>query len=185
MKVLADFLSIILFFATFFLTRNIYAATGAAMIGGLVQGFYTWWHEHRLSAIQVLSLALVMIFGGATLWLHDPIWIKWKPTVLYWIFSLLLGIGLLCKKNFLQIFGSNEVSLPTVVWTRLTLAWAIWFLLLGVLNLWVANHYSLAGWVNFKTFGTTALLLLFILLQGIYLWPYLNKLEHRGKINKK
>ena len=185
MKVLADFLSIILFFITFFLTGNIYIATIAAMIGGLIQAFYTWWKSHRLSTTQALSLVLVIVFGGATLWLQDPKWIKLKPTVLYWIFCSLLVIGILFKKNFLQILAGKDLLLPTSVWTRLTFAWAIWFLFLGGLNLWVANHYSLVAWVNFKTFGTTVLLLLFILVEGIYLWPYLNELEQQRKIDKK
>jgi intracellular septation protein len=117
-----------------------------------------------------VSLALIVVFGGATLFLHDESFIKWKPTVLYWLFALSLGLApILFERNLIRLMMEKNVTLPDGVWTRLNLAWAVFFTLMGIANLWVALHYSTDDWVNFKMFGTTGLMLLFIIGQTVYL----------------
>jgi intracellular septation protein len=108
--------------------------------------------------------------GGATLWLRDPTFIKWKPTVLYWAFAgVLLGAELLFARNFIRAMMEGQITLPDAVWARLNLSWGLFFLLMGALNLFVAYNFSESAWVNFKLFGGIGLMLLFVLVQGLFL----------------
>jgi intracellular septation protein len=117
-----------------------------------------------------LSFALIVVFGGATLFLQNEAFIKWKPTVLYWLFALALGLGpVLFERNFIRLLMEKQISLPEPVWTRLNLGWAGFFTFLGAANLMVAFSFSTDAWVNFKMFGTLGLMLVFVLLQSVYL----------------
>jgi intracellular septation protein len=105
--------------------------------------------------------------------LHDATFIKWKPTVLYWVFALvLLGAEFLFAKNLIRTMMQQQLTLPEPVWTRLNVSWAAFFVLMGVLNLYVAYHFSESAWVNFKLFGGIGLMVVFVLLQGLYLSRY-------------
>ena len=121
-----------------------------------------------------ISLALVVVFGGATLILHDETFIKWKPTVLYWLFAAtLFGSAKFFGKNLIRAMLDKEIQLPEAIWSRLNFAWMGFFAVMGVANLWVAFNFSTDTWVSFKLFGGMGLMIAFIILQGIVLAKYI------------
>ena len=120
-----------------------------------------------------ISLAIIVVFGGATLLLHDETFIKWKPTVLYWAFAVvLLGAQWFFNKNFIRVMMEKNIALPELIWSRLNLSWATFFAIMGVVNLYVAFNFSTDTWVNFKLFGSMGLMILFVILQGLMLSKY-------------
>jgi len=152
-------------------------ATAVAIIATVVQIAWVWLRHGKVDAMLWVSLALVVVLGGATLWLHDPTFIKWKPTVLYWLFALVLaGSHLLFKKNLIRsMMQQAQMELPETLWVKLNYSWVIFFAVMGVVNLYVANNFSLAAWVNFKLFGFMGMMLAFMLLQGLVLAKYIEK----------
>jgi intracellular septation protein len=117
-----------------------------------------------------LSLTIIVLMGGATVLLRDPTFIKWKPTVLYWAFgAVLLGSQLILGKNLIRSALGQQLRLPDQIWPRVNLSWVGFFLLMGALNLYVAYNFSESTWVDFKLFGSTGLMLVFVVLQGMYL----------------
>jgi intracellular septation protein len=124
--------------------------------------------------MQWVSLVMILVFGSLTIFLHDKTFIQLKPTALYWLFSSALFISAqFFNKNWIQVLMGKQVSLKpessSSVWHRLNLAWATFFFLMGVLNLYIAFEYSEETWVNFKLFGSTGLLLVFVIIQGVWL----------------
>jgi intracellular septation protein len=121
-----------------------------------------------------MSLGIIGIFGGATIYFHNDLFIKWKPTVLYWCFSIgLLVSQLVMKKNIIRTMLEEQMRLPDPVWGRLNFAWAAFFALMGVLNLIIAFNFPTATWVNFKLFGGTGLMIVFVIGQTLFLSKYL------------
>jgi intracellular septation protein len=117
-----------------------------------------------------MSLIVITVFGGATLVLENETFIKWKPTVLYWLFAGALAVGALgFKKNLVRSIMGQQVSLPEPIWQKLLASWIGFFVVMGVLNLWVAYTFSTDAWVNFKLFGGIGLMLLFVLAQALFL----------------
>ena len=202
MKILLDFLPILLFFGTFkFAERDAQAAADFATrhFGFLVDGGVVGPTEGpvllatlvvivaTLAQIGVLvargrkvdlmlwvSLVLVVVLGGATVWFHNETFIKWKPSMLYWAMGLAFWISqLVFRKNLLQTLMGEQLELPAAVWQRLNFAWIAFFAMMGLLNLIVAYSFSTAAWVNFKLFGGLGLMLLFTLAQGVYLSRHL------------
>ena len=152
-------------------------ATAVAIIATIAQIAWVWLRHGKVDTMLWISLALVVVLGGATLWLHDPTFIKWKPTVLYWIFAVVLaGSHLLFKKNLIRtMMQQAQLELPETLWAKLNYSWVVFFAVMGVVNLYVANHFSLAAWVNFKLFGFMGMMLAFMLLQGVVLAKYIEK----------
>jgi len=121
-----------------------------------------------------ISLALVVVLGGLTVWLHSETFIKWKPTGLYWAMGLSFLVSqTLFGRNLLKLMIGEQLQLPDAVWRRLGLAWVAFFAVMGLLNLWVAYNFSTDAWVNFKLFGGIGLMLLFTLGQGLYISRHL------------
>jgi intracellular septation protein len=118
------------------------------------------------------SLAIIVVFGGLTLFLRDKTFIQWKPTVLYWLFGTVLAGGALTGRNLIKAMMSKQVALPEPVWARLNWSWAGFFACMGAANLYVAYNFSENIWVNFKLFGGIGLMLLFVLAQGLVLARY-------------
>lgn len=175
MKFLFDLFPVILFFATFKLA-GIYVATAAAIVATLAQIGWVKWHHGKVDGMLMASGIIIVVFGGATLLLHNESFIKWKPTVLYWLFALILFAGeLIWRKNLIRSMMEEQIKLPDHVWRTLNHAWAGFFALLGVLNLHVAFNYPTEFWVNFKLFGTTGLMLAFIVGQSVMLSKYIEE----------
>lgn len=169
MKFLFDLFPVILFFAAF-KVAGIYVATTVAMVATVLQVAWVWIKHRKVDAMQWISLLIIVVFGGATLILHNETFIKWKLTVLYWLFGVvLLGSAVFVRKNLIRAMMEQQVSLPEPMWGRLNLVWALFFLAMGGLNLYVAYSFDTATWVNFKLFGATGVFVVFILIQSIWL----------------
>ena len=198
MKLLFDFLPILLFFGTFkyaegqkewaadFATQHlgflvsggvvgsgeapVLLATVVVILATFAQVAFLLARGKKIDMMLWVSLALVTVMGGATIWFHSETFIKWKPTALYWFMAGALMISqTVFRKNLLQVLLGGQLELPAQVWRRLGLAWVAFFGFMGVLNLYVAFNFETATWVNFKLFGGLGLMLLFFLAQGLYL----------------
>ena len=173
MKLLFDFFPIILFFVAFKF-GGIYVATAGAIAATVLQIGWVWLRRRRVEPMLWVSLVIVVLFGGATLLLHDETFIKWKPTVLYWVFALSLAGGqLLMRRNLIRSLLGSQLELPEAAWTRLNWSWSGYFALMGAVNLWVAYTFSTATWVNFKLFGSLGLTLVFAVLQSLLIARHL------------
>ncbi|SDM41769.1 intracellular septation protein [Oryzisolibacter propanilivorax] len=169
MKLLIDFFPIILFFAAFKLW-GIYAATGVAMAATVAQIAWLRLRHGKVEPMQWLSLGVIVLFGGATLLAHSETFIKWKPTVLYWLMGSALMFGqLVLRRNFIKSLMGAQLQLPDAAWRQLNWAWTGFFAAMGVLNLWVAYTFDTDTWVNFKLFGGIGLMLAFVVAQALFL----------------
>jgi len=183
MKFLFDLFPVILFFAAYKFA-DIYVATGVAIAATVAQVAWVHFRHGKVDKMLWISFGLIVVFGGMTLFLHDPTFIKWKPTVLYWLFAtVLLGSALLFKKNLIRSMLEEQVTLPEPLWVRLNLAWVAFFITMGILNWYVASHYSEADWVNFKLFGGMGLMFAFIIAQGLLLAKYVEENEVSAQAN--
>ena len=175
MKFLFDLFPIILFFVAYKFA-GIFAATAVAIVATIGQISWVWFRHRKVDTMLWVSLAIVTIFGGATLFFHNPTFIKWKPTVLYWFFAaalLVSAYGL--RKNLIRTMLEAQMKLPDPLWSPLNLAWAGFFALMGGLNLLVAYNFSEDTWVNLKLFGGMGLMLVFVLAQGMLLSRYIEE----------
>lgn len=202
MKLLFDLFPVILFFATYKVAQSfpddatahatqllshlgaggivsvdqapILLATVAVILGTMIQVAWVWFHHGKVDKMLWVSLVLVTVFGGLTLALRDDTFIKWKPTVLYWVFAAALFISdRFAGKNLMRAMLESQFSLPDPVWTRFNLSWAVFFLFMGAANLFVALSFSNDAWVNFKLFGGTGLMMVFMLVQGYFLLKHI------------
>ncbi len=172
MKLLADFFPILLFFLAYKLA-GIYVATAVAIAASIVQVAWNHFRHGHVEKMQWVTLGLILLFGGLTLALHDPVFIKWKPTVVNWLFAAaFLAAGLFTERNLLQRMMDENIQLPDAVWKRLNLAWVLFFILSGLANLYVAYNFPEETWVNFKLFGMLGLTIAFLIAQGFYLARY-------------
>jgi intracellular septation protein len=173
MKLLFDFFPIFLFFIVFKIS-DIYAATLAAIVATAVQVGVTWFKTRKVEPMHLVSLAIIVVFGGATLFLKDELFIKWKPTVLNWLFGIaLLASQIFSKRTLIERMLGNQIELPGSVWRRLNLSWAVFFIVLGGVNLFVIYNFNTETWVNFKLFGLLGLTFLFVVVQSLYLSRFL------------
>jgi intracellular septation protein len=159
MQFLADYFPLLLFFVAFKLW-DIYVATAVAIVASVVQIVYFRWQRGKVQAVHWLSLAIIGTFGGATLLLHDETFIKWKPTVLYWLFAAILAVGRLVFRRNLIAALMKDMTLPDSIWARVTWMWVAFLLAMGAANLYVASHFSTSAWVNFKVWGAIGLFFL-------------------------
>ena len=172
MKFLFDIFPVILFFAAFKL-YDIYVATAVAIAATFLQVGWMWLRHRKVDNMLWVTLGVIVVFGGATLILQNETFIKWKPTVLYWLFAAALAVSsALFKKNLIRAMMEKQVSLPDFMWGKLQASWIGFFTVMGVLNLAVAYTFSTAAWVNFKLFGGIGLMLAFVLVQALMLSKY-------------
>ncbi len=202
MKLLFDFLPIILFFVTFkytegnkdwaaeFATRHlgglvaggkvgvaeapVLLATVVVILASLAQVVWLKARGRKVDLMLWISLGLVVVLGGLTIWFHSETFIKWKPSGLYWAMGLSFWISqTFFNRSVLRMLMGAQIELPDAIWRRLNWAWIGFFMGMGVLNLWVAYSFDTATWVNFKLFGGIGLMLVFTLAQGWYLSQHL------------
>jgi intracellular septation protein len=151
----------------------ILVATVVVILATAAQIAWVWFRHGKVDGMLWTSLVLVVVFGGMTLFFRDETFIKWKPTVLYWIFAtVLLVSATLFRRNLIRKMIEEQVQLPETLWGRLNFAWAAFFALMGVANLFIAFNYPTETWVNFKLFGGMGLMLVFIFAQGLWLAKY-------------
>ena len=178
MKFLFDFFPILLFFVAYKF-GDIWIATGVAMAATFVQIGWLVVRKKKVDAMLWLSLAIIVVMGGATLLLHDEAIIKWKPTVLYWMFAVVLLIAEFAfRKNLIRSVQSKVLQLPDAVWRKVLLSWIVFFAVMGGVNLYVAFNYSTETWVNFKLFGFMGLVFVFVIGQGLMLAKYIEAEHH-------
>ena len=168
MKFLFDVFPVILFFAAFKLA-DIYVATAVAIAATFLQVAWVKIRGRRVEPMLWASFAIIVVFGGATLVLQDETFIKWKPTVLYWLFGAVLAGAAFAGRNIIRGLLSEQVQLPEPVWSRLNQSWIGFFVFMGALNLYVAFNYPTDLWVNFKVFGGIGLMLLFVVVQAAFI----------------
>lgn len=172
MKLLFDFFPVILFFIAY-KVYGIYVATGVIILASFAQVGWLWWRHGRVERMPLITAGLLLLFGGATLLLQDETFVKWKPTVANWLFALaFLGSRWFSGKTLIEHMMGASIELPDTVWQRLNLAWVLFFLSMGLINLYVAYTFSTDLWVDFKLFGMLGLTLVFVIGQGIYLARY-------------
>ncbi|HXJ09247.1 MAG TPA: septation protein A [Burkholderiales bacterium] len=173
MKFLFDLLPVALFFVAFKIA-GIYVATGVAIATTFLQVGWLKLRGQRVHPMLWASLGIIGVFGGATLFLQDETFIKWKPTVLYWLFGVVLAASaLLFRRNLIRVMLSEQVQLPEPIWARLNWSWVGFFVFMGAANLYVAYNYSTDSWVDFKLFGGTGLMLAFVVAQSFVLAKYM------------
>ena len=169
MKLLVDFFPILLFFAAFKL-YDIYVATIVAIAAAAVQVSFVWFRTRRIEPMHLITLAVIVVFGGATLYFKDELFIKWKPTVVNWLFGIVFLVSqYMGRRTAIERLLGSKVDLPARVWRRLNLMWTSFFLVVGGVNLFVAYTFDTDTWVNFKLFGVLGLTLLFVVVQTAYL----------------
>jgi intracellular septation protein len=203
MKFLLDFLPLAFFFLTYRIAGlhpDAAAAFATRWLGGLVQGgvvgakeapvllgtvvvlaatlLQVAWMKamrRKIDLMLWISLALVVVLGGMTVWFHNETFIKWKPSVAFWLMGLTFWVSqAFFNRNLLRQTLGHELDLPDLVWRRLNFAWVAYFGVMGLVNVWVVYSFSTDAWANFHTFGTTALSFAFIIGQGIYLSRHLD-----------
>ncbi|MGE5665878.1 MAG: septation protein A [Betaproteobacteria bacterium] len=191
MKFLFDLLPVILFFASFKFAQGspdaaaawanhwlgggitteqapVLIATAVTVLASLLQVAWLLMRGRKVDTMLWISLGVILVFGGLTLWLHDETFIKWKPTILYWLFAATLTGGWAAGRNFIRSLLGAQMVLPDFAWARLLAAWIGFFAFMGAANLFVAYSYPTETWVSFKLFGLTALLVVFALGMGVY-----------------
>jgi intracellular septation protein len=172
LKFLFDLFPVILFFVAFKFA-DIFVATGVAIGATIVQIGYVLVRGRKVTNMQWTGLGVIVLFGGATLLLRDETFIKWKPTVLYWLAGASFLIALAFGKNLVKAVMAEGIELPEHAWFKLCVAWGLFFLFKGTLNLYVAYNFPTDFWVNFKLFGGMGLMILFIIAQALWLSKYL------------
>jgi intracellular septation protein len=173
MQAILDLLPVLAFFIAYRL-RGIYVATAVLMAGMLLLLVLTRLRGRRISVLMWVSAILVLLLGAATLILHDPVFLKWKPTVYFWVMAVaFLGSGWIGRVPLAQALLQSALpdagSVGRPAWLKLNIAWALFFTALGALNLYVAYQLTESTWVSFKAYGLTALLFLFGLAQALWL----------------
>ena len=200
MKLLFYFFSVILFFVAFkYSEKNpemaaswvaslmgsaavdpkiapILLATVVVIVATIAQIMWVAFRHGKVDKMLWVSLVLVVVFGGMTLAFQDESFIKWKPTILYWVFAGSMGFAaLVMKKNAIKTMLGEQLTLPESVWTKVNLSWMAFFVIMGFLNLIIAFNFPTDVWVNFKLFGGMGLMLVFVLGQGFMLSKYVEE----------
>ncbi len=173
MKQLLEFIPILLFFIAYKF-YDIYVATAVVMMATIIQVAFTWFRYRKVETMMWVTLGLVVVMGGATLYFQDDLFIKWKFSVIEWLFgSVFLFTQFIGKKPFIERMMSGNMTLPDEIWRRLNLLWAVFFISVGFLNVYVMFNFATDDWVYFKTFIAPGLMLAFIVLQMFYLYKYI------------
>ena len=173
MKQFFDFIPLLVFFAVYKF-YDIYTATAALMVVTVLQIAITWFTLRKLEKMHLITLGMVLVFGGFTLFFHDDAFIKWKVTVINLLFSAALLVSqFVLKKPLIKQMLGKEMQLPDAIWSRVNLAWAGFFAVVAATNTYIAFHLPQEVWVNFKVFGLLGMTLLFTVATVFYLYRHL------------
>ncbi|MEI6145272.1 MAG: septation protein A [Methylococcales bacterium] len=173
MKQLLEFIPILLFFIAYKL-YDIYVATAVVIGATIIQVAIAWFKYRKVETMQWITLGLVIVFGGATIFLHDEQYLKWKFSIIEWLFGLaFLGSHFIGEKTFIERMMSSNLTLPANIWKRLNFSWASFFISVGFINVYVMYNYNTDDWVNFKTFVAPALMVVFMVVQMALLYKYI------------
>ncbi len=174
MKQFFDFIPLLVFFAVYKF-YDIYTATAALMVVTVLQIAITWFTLRKLEKMHLITLAMVLVFGGFTLFFHDDAFIKWKVTVINLLFSAALLVSqFVLKKPLIKQMLGKEMQLPDAIWSRVNLAWAGFFAVAAATNTYIAFHLPQEVWVDFKVFGLLGMTLLFTVATVFYLYRHLH-----------
>jgi len=198
MKIFFDFLPIVLFFIAYkfgegiyywdgqeYDVKGIYVATAVMIVASILQVAITWLLTKKVEKSHLITLVLVVVLGGATLWLQNPDFIKWKPTAVNWLFALaFIGAQLFTDKSLLERMMAEHIQLPLAIWKRLNIAWVLFFIISGLANIYVAFNFPEETWVNFKLFGLLGLTIVFIIGQSVYLAKYVTEVTPSAEDKK-
>ncbi len=172
-KILFDFFPIVLFFIAY-KTYDLYVATAVVIVATFVQVAYNWFKYRKVETMQWVTLGLMTVMGGATLYLQDEQFIKWKLTIIEWLFGgVLLASHFIGKKTIIEKMMGANLELPKKIWSILNFVWALFFISVGCINIYVMFNYDTETWVDFKTFGVPGLMAIFILLQVIFMYKFM------------
>ena len=174
MKFLIDFFPVLAFFVAYYIPDNLeqrmYIATGAAIVAAIIQVTVYWLIYRRFEKMHLITLAIILVLGGLTLFLHDKRFFMWKPTIVNWLFAVAFLISeFVGKKPLIQRMMDHAINIPPPIWYKLNRSWMIFFVVSGALNLYVAYNFPENIWVNFKMFGILGLTLLFAIGQAVFL----------------
>ncbi|BEU03838.1 putative intracellular septation protein A [Agarivorans sp. OAG1] len=185
MKQFFEFIPLIIFFAIYKM-QDIYAATLALIISTAVLLAISYLKNKKVEKMHLISFVLILVFGGLTLILRDDDFIKWKPTVINWIFGLVLLVSqFVFGSPLIKKMLGKEMTLPDNVWSKVNVSWALFFIACGTLNLYIAFSFSEEFWVNFKVFGLLGLTLVFTVGTVVYLYKHLPKEQKESLTEKK
>lgn len=177
MKQLLEFIPVILFFITYKL-YDIYTATAVIIVATIIQVGISWFINKKVETMQWITLGLIVVMGGATIYLQDEQFIKWKLTVIEWLFGLaFLGSQFFGKKTFVERMMGASIDLPAPIWKKLNFAWAAFFISVGGINIYVMQNFNTDDWVTFKTFGVPGLMLVFIIIQMLFIYKHIPDTE--------
>ncbi|OUU78884.1 MAG: septation protein A [Gammaproteobacteria bacterium TMED78] len=169
MKILIDFLPIVIFFVVYKLT-DIYTATLAIIIAMSLQILFQWLFSKKINKMLLTSTILVTFFGGITILIREPIFIQWKPTIVNWVFAIaFLFTHFIGKKTLIERMMGQSVDLEKALWKKMNLMWIFNFLLLGIINLYVVYNYDEETWVNFKLFGMLGITFIMAIIQSLWI----------------
>ncbi|WP_455200977.1 septation protein A [Kaarinaea lacus] len=181
MKFLVDFFPVLLFFVAY-KVYDIYVATAVAIAAAFIQVGIHYFKHKKFEKSHLITLAILVVFGGATILLQDEMFIKWKPSVVNWIFAAaFLGSQFIGSKTIVERMMSKSVTLPSAIWLKLNMSWVIFFVALGIINLFVVYNFDTDTWVNFKLFGMMGLTIMFVIAQAIYMSRHMEVSEAESK----
>jgi intracellular septation protein len=173
MKQLLEFFPILLFFIAY-KAYDIYVATAVVIGATIIQVAIAWFKYRKVETMQWITLGLVIVFGGATIILHDEQYLKWKFSIIEWLFGLaFLSSHFIGQKTFIERMMSSNLTLPANIWQRLNFSWASFFISVGFINVYVMYNYNTDDWVTFKTFIAPALMVVFMVVQMSFIYKYI------------
>ena len=173
MKQLLEFFPILLFFIAY-KAYDIYIATAVVIGATIIQVVIAWFKYRKVETMQWITLGLVIVFGGATIILHDEQYLKWKFSIIEWLFGLaFLSSHFIGQKTFIERMMGSNLTLPANIWQRLNFSWASFFISVGFINVYVMYNYNTDDWVTFKTFIAPALMVVFMVVQMSFIYKYI------------
>jgi intracellular septation protein len=180
-RLMSSLLEFLLFAAFFgaYRWQGIFFATGVLMAGSIVVLAVSYWRTRKLEPMPLAVTVTALVLGSVTLISHDPVFIKWKFSIVEWLFGLVFLGSHFMRRPLIQKMLESQIALPSPIWKRLNLMWAGFFLLLGCVNVFVIYHFDTAAWIQFKVWWSTGAMLVFVVLQAFYMSRHIQDQQAR------